>query len=91
MATLGPVVSVPSVVVIEHASLPSSPYDAGEIRSESRPRALNASRVSTSSPRRGEHCLRAFQTLVSHFDGARSVAHNRDDIDASTSLRRRGV
>ena len=54
--------------MIVHVSSPSPPYDAGEMRSESRPRALNASRASTSSPRRGEHFLRAFQTLVSHAD-----------------------
>ena len=71
-------------------SSPSYPYDVGEMRSESRPHALNASRASTSSPRRGEHCLRAFQTLISHADAERIVALNRDGVVAFISLRRRG-
>ena len=63
------------------------------MRSESRPHtlhALNASRASTSSPRRGEHCLRAFQTLISHANVKSIVALNRDGVIAFTSLRRRG-
>ena len=81
---------LPDDSVIEHVSTPKSPYDVGEMRSESRPRALNASRVSTSSPRRREHFVRAFQTLVSHGDAARSETLNRDGVIAITSLRRRG-
>ena len=42
---------------IAMVSSPIPPYDVGEMRSESRPRALNASRASTSSPWRGEHFL----------------------------------
>ena len=76
--------------VIVMMSSPSSPYDAGEMRSESLPHALHASRASTSSPRWGEHFLRAFQTLVSHVDGGRQVALNHDGVIASFSLRRRG-
>ena len=71
-------------------SSPSIPYDVGERRSESRPHALNASRASTSSPRRGKHFVRAFQTLVSHLDVLRTVALNRDGVIAFISLRRRG-
>ena len=72
-------------------SSPSSPYDVGEMRSESRPRALNASRVSTSSPRGASTSSGlAFQTLDSHLDVARKVALNRDGVIAITSLRRRG-
>ena len=78
----------PSIVMV---SSPSFPYDVREMRSESRPHALNASRTSTSSPRRGEHFLRApSQTLVSHPDGDRIVARNRDGVIAIFSLRRRG-
>ena len=72
-------------------SSPSSPYDVGEMRSESRPHARNASRASTSFPRLGEHFRsRAFQTLVSHEDAHRTVARNRHGVIAITSLRRRG-
>ena len=60
------------------------------MRSESRPHALNASLASTSSPRRGEHFLRAFQTLVSHLDEFSTVARNRNGVVAIISLRRRG-
>ena len=88
-STAVPVVSVPDVVVHVHVSSPSPPYDVGEMRSESRPRALDASRASTSSPRLGEHFVRAFQTLVSHVDVVR-IALNRDGVIAITSLRRRG-
>ena len=80
-------------LVIEHwhvSSSPSPPYDVGEMRSESRPYPLNASRVSTSSPPRREHFLRVFQTLISHVDLYRTVALNRDGVIAVTSLRRRG-
>ena len=59
------------------------------MRSESRPHALDASRVSTSYPRRGEHFLRVFQTLVSHADDGRIVARNHDGVIAIISLRRR--
>ena len=77
--------------MIEHVSSPVFPYDIGEMRSESQPNALDASLgVSTSSPRRGEHCLRAFQTLVSHVDVVRTFALNRNGVLAFTSLRRRG-
>ena len=80
----------PSPVIVMLSS-PSFPYDVGEMRfDESRPHALNASRASTSYPQRGEHFLRAFQTLVSHVDLVRSVAINRHDVIANTSLRRRG-
>ena len=79
----------PSPVIVMVSS-PSRPYDVGEMRSESRPHALNASRVSTSSPRRGEHFVRAFQTLVSHEDHVRTVARNRNGVVAIISLRRRG-
>ena len=48
------------------------------------------SRASTSSPRRGEHFLRAFQTLISHVDVLNTVARNRDGVIAIISLRRRG-
>ena len=61
-------------------SSPSFPYDVGEMRSESRPRALNASRV----------FLPEVQTLISHLDLGRSVARDRDGVIASISLRRRG-
>ena len=88
--TSDPVFVVPDDSVIEHVSSPSPPYDVGEMRSESRPHALNASRVSTSSPRLGEHFFRAFQTLISHVDAVRLVARNRDGVIAFTSLRRRG-
>ena len=71
-------------------SSPLPPYDAGETRSESRPHALNASRVSTSSSRQGEHFLRAFKTLVSHEDVVRIVTRDRDGVITVTSLRRRG-
>ena len=81
----------PEIVMV---SSPSNPYDVGEMRSESQPRALNASRVirrvSTSSPRRGKHCLRVFQTLISHADVFSIVALNRDGVIANFSLRRRG-
>ena len=50
---------VASSPVIVMVSSPAFPYDVGEMRSESRPHALNASRASTSSPRRGGHFLRA--------------------------------
>ena len=82
--------SAPSPVIVM-ASSPSCPYDVGEMRSESWPHALNASRVSTSSPRQGEHFQsRAFQTLISHVDVLSVVALNRDGVIASLSLRRRG-
>ena len=77
--------------MIEHVSSPPSPYDVGEMRSESRPHALDTSRASTSSPRLGEHFRsRAFQTLVSHVDVLNIVARNRNGVIAITSLRRRG-
>ena len=76
--------------VIVMMSSPSSPYNAGEMRSESRPHALDASRASTSSPLWGEHCLRVFQTLILHFDVDRLVARNRDGVIAFISLRHRG-
>ena len=78
-----PVALSPSIVMM---SSPFHPYDAGEMRSESRPHALDASRASTSSPRRYEHFVRAFQTLVSHFDVFSTVAHNRDGVIAIISL-----
>ena len=82
---------VPSVAVIKHVSPPSPPYDVGEMRSESRPHALSASRVSTSFPRQGEHFRsRALQTLISHLDVLSIVALNHDSVIANTSLRRRG-
>ena len=71
-------------------SSPSPPYDVGEMRSESRSHALDASRASTSSPRLGEHFVRDIQTLVSHNDKGRIVARNRDGVIAIISLRRRG-
>ena len=76
--------------MIKQVSSPSFPYDIGEMRSESRPHTLNASRVSTSSPRLGEHFVRVFHTLVSHVDDFRIVARNRDGVIAILSLRRRG-
>ena len=48
------------------------------------------SRVSTSYLRRGEHCLRAFQTLVSHVEVLSINARNRDGVVVIASLRRRG-
>ena len=40
-------------------------------------------------PRRGEHFLRAFQTLISHEDEERIVTRNRNDVITIISLRRR--
>ena len=73
-------------------SSPSFPYDVREMRSESRPHALNASRASINflSAAEGEHFLRAFQTLISHPDAVRTVARNRDGVIAIISLRHRG-
>ena len=76
--------------VIVTVSSPPPAYDVGEMRYEPRPHALDASRVSTSSPRRGEHFLRAFKTLISHVDVLNTVARNRDGVIAIMSLRRRG-
>ena len=73
--------------MIEHVSSPSSPYDVGEMSSESWPHTLYASQVSTSYPLRGERFLRAFQTLISHEDVDRTVARNRNGVIAIISLR----
>ena len=58
---------LPLIVMV---SSPPRPYDVGEMRSESQPRALDTSRASTSHPRQGEHFLRApsrhwFRTQIS--------------------------
>ena len=78
--------------VIVMVSSPSSPYDVGKMRSESRPHALIERAPSIDFLSSAGRALppRAFQTLVSHEDVLRTVALNRDAVIAIISLRRRG-